>query len=159
MRRALYAATSGNSKKVIKEQVSKYEDETLSHELVPDECFALIIEILSTKELFFKPGIEAFLSNTYMDMERLTSVQKGELLGAASKHYNEYNRVEFCWVLCDLVARCYKQDVALQFFRGAFGGATYQGKEGVALGLDILARASGREPKLMKEIESILAAD
>jgi hypothetical protein len=134
----------------------KYEEVTLSHELVPDECIGLIIEILSVRELSSKPGMEDFLSNIYMDMKRLTSQQKKNLLSAASKHYGEYDRVEFCWVICDLVARSYPLDVALKFFRQVSNIATHQGEEGVALGLDILARASSREPNLMKEIEVII---
>ena len=156
VRRALYDAKDGKGRRDIKAQAVKYEEETLSHERVPDECFGLIVEILSVKELSTKPGVEDFLSNTYMDMKRLTSEQKEKLLDAASKHYGEYDRVEFCWVLCDLVARSYPQHVALNFFRQVSGTATHQGEEGVALGLDILGSASGQEPVLMKEIKAII---
>ena len=159
IRRALYEARGKGAGKILKTQASLYEDLTLAHELVPDECIDLIVEILSAKELSSKPGMEMFLVKTCSDMERLKESQRERLLSAVLAHYGEYDRVEFCWAICDLIARSYSQDVAIDLFRRVFPSATYQGKEGVALGLDIIARSSKRDPVLMKEIEKILGAD
>ncbi|MBB6248264.1 hypothetical protein [Rhodanobacter sp. A1T4] len=159
IRLALYENKTTGAKKFLERQASLYEDETLAHALVPNECVALIVEIVSVKELFSKPGIEIFLVKTYSDMDRLTEEQKKEILDAAYSHFHEYEFVEFCWVLCDLIARCYSRAEAMHFFRKVFDTASAQGKKGVALGLDIIYRTSQRDPNLKNEISKILKVE
>jgi|GEM_PF-3960564 len=156
IKQALYAITGKGARKAIKEQGIIFERETLSHNEFPEECLDLIIEILSVKELFAKPGMDHFLLTVTTDMPRLTSNQKQKLLKAVCDHYHQYADMEMCWLLGDMIARSYDQSVAMQVFRNLFDSATDQGKEGIALGLDVLARQSKREPQLMKEIDAIL---
>lgn len=157
LRQALYAATGKDAKKAIKDQAAIYEDITLSAEKFPDECLDLIIEILSVSELFTKPGIDIFLLKTSTDMYRLTGGQKQRLFDAICDHYGQYTDKDLCWLLGDLIARNYDRSTAMQAFRTLFNLATAQGKKGVALGLDVLAKQSKHDPQLMKEIEAILS--
>lgn len=156
IRQALYAAAGKGANKAIKEQAAAYEHITLSQEVFSDECLNLIVEILSVKELFSKPGIDAFLLKTSTDMYRLSTSQKQRLLDAICENYFQYTNMEMCWQLGDMIARSYDQATSMKAFQRLFESATDQGKEGIVLGLDILAKQSKRDPKLMKEIDAIL---
>lgn len=156
IKRALYEAAGKNTKKVIEEQASFFEDLALSSEGFPDYCVDVVIEVLSVRELHEKPGIEKFILNTSTDSHRLSGGQKHRLLDAAVHHYHEYTNQDFCWFLCDFIARSFDQESALSFFDRVFDSAREEGRKGVALGLDILARTSKLEPNLIRLIKAIL---
>jgi len=156
IKRALYEAAGKNAKSLIEEQASFFEDLALSSEVFPEYCIDVVIEILSVRELHEKPGMEKFILNTATDAHRLSDDQKNRLLSAAIHHYHEYLSQNFCWLLCDFIARSFDRERALSFFDRVFDGSLKEGKQGVALGLDILARSSKLEPKLMQRIKGIL---
>jgi hypothetical protein len=156
IRQALYAITGKGARKAIKEQGVLFERETLSHNEFPEECLDLIIEILSTEALLNKPGIDHFIVTITTDMSRLMHSQKQKLLKVICNHYHRYTDMEICWLLGDMIARSYDRSIAMQTFRKLFDSSTDQGKEGIALGLDVLARQSNHDPQLMTEIHSIL---
>jgi hypothetical protein len=156
IKRALYEATGKSAKKIIREQASFFEDLALTSEDFPEYCVDIVVEVLSVRELHEKPGIEKFILNTVTDSHRLSDGQKYRLLDAAVHHYREYTNQDFCWLLCDFIARSFDQESALIFFDRVFDSASEEGKQGVALGLDILARSSKLESSLMQRIEAIL---
>lgn len=156
IRRALRTASGKNTRKVLTEQCSAFEKETLSHHEFTDKCLDLIIEILSSKELFTKKGISCFLVTIATDLNRLTDKQKQRLLNTICDNYYQYCDMEMCWQLGDMIARSYDQHIAMQAFRNLFSNATDQGREGIVLGLDIIARQSKNDPQLIKEIKAIL---
>lgn len=156
VRQALYAASQKGARKAIREQAMELQRITHSCATYPDACLDLIVEILAVNELFSKSGIDIFVLDMITTMYRLSDSQKQRLLQAISDHYSEYADEEMCTLLGDLVARNYDQSTAMQTFKALFNSATDQGKEGIALGLDILARDSKRDPRVMKEIQAIL---
>ncbi|WP_192558460.1 hypothetical protein [Pseudomonas allokribbensis] len=156
---ALHAAAGKGARKVIAAQADIYENATLANEYFSDECLELITYILSTEDLFNKPGMHVFIVKIHTDMDILSDNQKQKLLDTVSLNYQRYNQTDLCWHLGDLIARCYDSNLAMNFFQHHFVSATPQGKEGIALGLDILARHSKRDPKIMKKIETILKGE
>ena len=156
IRQALYAAPETGGKKELKKQASDLESFTLACTEFPIEALNLIVEIISTKELFSKSGIDNFIVKLSTDMYRLSDDQKSILLTAICNKYSEYTELEWCWLLGDLIAGNYDASIAMQVFREIFPSATKEGKEGVALGLDVIYKQSGRDPKLEKEIKKIL---
>lgn len=153
---ALYEAEGKGARKLIKELASSCEDFALAQEVFPEECMDLIVEILSEERLFTKSGIDVFLLKTSTDMYRLSEGQKARLLKAIFENYSRYADIDMCWLLGDLIARSYDRLTVLSTFRSLFSTATNQGKEGIALGLDVLARQSMQDAPLMKEIDEIL---
>jgi len=156
IRQALYSATGPGASRIVKAQAAIYERITLSQEVFSDACLNLILEILSVEELFSKPGIEEFLLRISTGMYLLTANQKRQLLNVISANYSQYENIELCWLLGDMIARSWDQVTALQTFRRLFKSATDQGKEGIVLGLDIVAKHSKRDPFLMERIDAIL---
>jgi hypothetical protein len=156
IKRALYEAAGKNAKSLVEEQASFFEELALSSEGFPEYCVDVVVEVLSVRELHEKPGIDKFILNTSTDSHRLSDDQKHRLLEAAANHYHEYMNQDFCWLLCDFIARSFNQESALIFFDGVFDRAHKEGRQGVALGLDILARSAKLEPNLMRRIEVIL---
>lgn len=156
IKRALYEAAGKDAKSIIEEQASFFEDLALSSEEFPEYCVDVMVEVLSVRELNEKPGIDKFILTTSTDSHRLSDAQKDRLLDAAAHHYHEYASQDFCWLLCDFVARSFDQERSLSFFDGVFDRAHKVGRQGVALGLDILARSAKLEPNLVQRIENIL---
>lgn len=153
---ALYGTTGKDLKKLLGQLGRDYEHIALSSEELPDECVDLVCEILATEELFTKPGIDIFLLKISTDMHRLSEQQKLKLLRAITENYERYSKLEMCWRLGDLIARSYDRTVALDVFRSLFRKASDQGKEGLALGMDILVRQSKQDPQLIKQIDKIV---
>ncbi len=97
-----------------------------------------------------------FIVKTHTDMDIISDTQKTALLHTISTNYHQYTETDLCWHLGDLIARCYNPFLAINFFQNQFASATLQGKEGIALGLDIIARHSKRDPGIMKSIDRIM---
>lgn len=154
---ALYlAAEEKKQRKLVHKQADAYEDYLLNQQDFPNEALDLIIKILSDEKLFRLDGIDIFVLKIYTDMSRLSDNQKKRLLNSICENYEYYSNLDFCWQIGDLVARSYDQSTALQVFKRLFDSASDQGKEGIVLGLDILAKQSKRDPKLMNEVQNIL---
>ena len=155
IRKSIYN-THGRRKGFFATQVDLFRNITLEHRNFPAECLDLIIEILSVDQLFSQGGIYEFIMELYTDMPRLDELQRQQLLSAICENYPRYNDLELCLHIGDLVARCYDKQRALNTFRRLFPISTDHGKEGVALGLDVLRRYSGENLKLQAQIKSIL---
>lgn len=154
---ALHAANGKGARKSIAKQADIYENATLANEFFSEECLGFIVYLLSTEDLFNKPGIEIFIVKLATDMDIISDGQRKFLLDALGNNYHSYLNIELCWHLGDLVARHYDKGSAMRFFQQQFISATSQGKEGIALGLDILTRQSKRDPRVMKEVSRILS--
>jgi hypothetical protein len=152
---SLIAIADTGDQKRIRELASAYEDLCLAYEEFPDTAIDVITQILSEKTLFQKQGIEQFLSKTSTDMYRLNPNQKQWLLDTIVKHYSEYADIKLCWWLGDIIARGYDQKTALQTFAIIFNTASDQGKEGIALGLDVLTKQPEANDALLKSIKDI----
>ncbi|MFJ4143423.1 hypothetical protein [Pseudomonas sp. NPDC089734] len=156
VRLALYEVEGKGGRKKIRELATEYDRMTLGHEIFPEECLEFILELLSTEALFSKAGIDAFLIKLSTDMDKLSVQQKEKLLNVIRNNYCNYSDLELCWVVGDMVARYYDRKQAMNFFRDVFGSAGKAGKEGVVLGLDVVAKHSGRDAKVMQDIDNIL---
>jgi hypothetical protein len=138
------------------ELITEYNRLALGHDTFPQTCFDLIIEILSIEELFNKPGIDVFLMNISTDTERLSKERKQKLLDTIRDSYSKYANLEFCWIAGDMLARYFDREYVMYVFDTLFNKSTSEGKEGIALGLDIIAKHSKRDPNIMKKIDKIL---
>lgn len=153
---ALFGATGKDAKRLIKQLAVDCDDISLASLVYPDECIDLICEVLATGALFTKPGIDYFLHRTLTDMFRFSEQQKLRTLETITKNYERYSDLDTCWILGDLIARSYDRVVALDVFRSLFNKATDNGREGIALGLDVLVRLSKRDPQLIKQVHKII---
>lgn len=165
IRRAIYEAKGKNSKSVVREQASLYMESILETEDlssasgIPKPVFDLLIEILSVKELYEKPGIEDFMLGMATDTDWLSVNQKDMMYAAMLSNYEGYINQVFCWTICDFIARQFSFDKALSFFKEVIGTATEDGKRGVYLGLDILARYAKNHPDKKQQLDSLLKSN
>lgn len=156
LRTTVYAIPIGARRKVVHAWVREFEAVIGSSTLYLNAYIELAVEVFSVAELYRKPGMYSLVHLMYFDMYRMTAVQKERLLQALRDNYSGYDDLDFCWHTGDLIARCYEENVALAAFSAMFDSATPQGKEGVALGLDVLMRQPGRTPGLGKRVRRIL---
>lgn len=156
LRTSLYNIPDGARRKVVHAWVRQFEAVISANTLYLTAYVDLAVEVLSVAQLYRKPGMYSLLQMLHMDMDRMTAAQKDRLLQALRDHYSGYDDLDLCWRTGDLIARCYDEPVALAAFSAMFDSATAQGKEGVALGLDVLMRQPGRAPDLSGRVRRIL---
>jgi hypothetical protein len=156
IRHALYDKGIRHTKKYLDLLAKRYRDINLENDAIPDKNWSLILDILSIDKLFSQRGIEIFIVEAYTDMYKTNSAQKEAMLTCIKEHYHQYNNIELCWVVCDLVARCYGESTSFEVFQSLFASSTQNGKEGVVLGLDILLRRSDVDNGLKRKIDLVL---
>ncbi|RFB80932.1 hypothetical protein [Methylovirgula sp. 4M-Z18] len=79
LRGALFS-DSERGRKSFDTLIRLYRGISLSSAALPDECFEIIIDILSSDKLFSKNGIDSFVMELSTDMGRLTEQQKFALM-------------------------------------------------------------------------------
>lgn len=156
LKQALYEKGSSKGSKELKKLAKAYDQMTLGYDFYPDECLDLIIEILTVEELFMRPGMDSFLLRFSTDIERLTALQKRKLLDVIIKNYSKYRSLDFCWVIADTIARQYEPHSAIYAFDQTAMSSTIQGKEGIALGLNILSKHKELDDSLKNKIKKIM---
>lgn len=158
LRTALYAIPADARRRVVHGWVSEFEAVISASSLYLPAYVDLAVEVLSVAQLYRKPGMYSLLQMLHMDMDlgRMTSAQQDRVLQTLRDHYGGYDDLDLCWRTGDLIARCYDEQVALAAFSVMFDSATAQGKEGVALGLDVLMRQPGRALDLASRVRRIL---
>ena len=119
---------------------NQFGEATLGGSEFSEKGFSLIIEILSVDALFSKKGIWVFILQINGDEQRFSAAQKARILAAISMNYARYDDLEFCWTTCDLIARWFDETIALNTFRDLDAKATLSGREGIALGRDVILR-------------------
>lgn len=147
----------GGAKKILAE-AKKFDDLISHYESIPDAFFGLWLDIFSDAELYNKSGMHIFALNLQVCMYAVSETQKESAFHAIMDHYSDYNNLETCWHVGDLIARCYETQKAFDFFKKLFPISTAQGREGIALGLDVLGRQD-KSTKSKKMIEQILRGD
>ncbi|WP_455894232.1 hypothetical protein [Pseudomonas palmensis] len=155
IRQSICEAVGKGSRKTLLNLAAEFEMAELMSSDISDEAFEFILDLLSSEELFNRPGMSAFLVNISFDMNKFSLTQKAQMLSAVQLNYSRYSDLEFCWVLCDIVARNYERSVALKAFGDLVNDATSEGRKGIALGLDAIAKQSKRDSNTMTEIEKV----
>ncbi len=90
------------------------------------------------------------------DFYKFSEDQKRELFNVLFEEFLGYNDLKLYWAVCDIIARNYEKAEALRFFRENYRVASAAGREGIKLGLDIIAHRSQGEPSVAAEIAAIL---
>ena len=147
----------GGTKKILAE-AKKFDDLISDHKNIPDAYFGLWLDIFSDPDLYNKQGIHVFIMNLQICMYATSDNQKESALHTIVSHYSNYRNLDTCWHVGDLIARCYETQKALNCFKLLFPISTEQGREGIALGLDVLGRQDKSE-KTKKMIEQILRSN
>ncbi|MNF78360.1 hypothetical protein D3C85_824120 [compost metagenome] len=155
LRQGLYEK-GGKESRALEELAKAYDQMTLGYDFYPDECLDLIFEILTVEELFMRPGMDSFLLRFSTDIERLSASQKSKLLDIIVNNYNKYRSLDFCWVISDIIARQYEPSSAIYAFNRIAKSSTTQGKEGIALGLNILSKHKELDDFLKNNIKDIM---
>lgn len=155
LRQVLYGQDGNKGSKALRKLSNMYDQMTLGHDPYPDKCLDLIFEILSVEELFMRPGMDSFILRFSTDIERLSPSQKSKLLEVIANNYHNYRILDFCWVVADIIARQYEPSSAINLFNRAAKTSTRQGKEGIALGLNILSKHKDLDESLKNNISKI----
>lgn len=155
IRHELLEVSGKGARKKLLGAAKAFDDLLSQHEQVPDGCFALWLEIFSQQALYNKPGMHIFFLNLQVCMHALSPAQKHQALTTIRSAYSGYTELQTCWFVGDLVARCYGKDEAFAFFKALFAISTPQGREGLALGLDVLRRQH-KDERSLRLIEQIL---
>lgn len=164
IRRAIYDAKGKGLRSIIKKQAYLYMDliletENLSVETgIPQSIFDLLVEILSVKELYEKPGMDGFMVGMATDAVWLSADQKSLMYAAMLANYGGYGREEFCWTICDFIARQFPFEKAMDFFEAVSDSATDNGRQGIRLGLSVLSRYAGNDPGKERRMASLLTS-
>lgn len=153
----LKISKKGGAKKIFAE-AKRFDDLISNFENIPDAYFSLWLDILSDPELCNKQGMHVFIMNLQICMYAISEDQKESALRAILSHYANYNNLDTCWHVGDLIARCYEMQKALSCFKILFPVSTEQGRKGIALGLDVLRRQD-ESATSKKMIEQILRGD
>ncbi|MFJ4344795.1 hypothetical protein [Pseudomonas sp. NPDC089401] len=153
----LSAISGKGAKKKILAEAKRYDDIISSYSEIPDSCFSLWLDIFSTADLYNKPGMHIFYLNLQVCMYAVTREQKNKALKVLRSNYQNYAVIETCWHVGDLIARCYDINDAVRFFEDLFPLSTPEGREGVALGLDVI-RMQKKDPDFKGVIARILSS-
>jgi len=111
---------------------------------------------MSTAELFSKKGAPEFFFTLMNDFYKFDEKQKTRLFDTISENFLLYKDVKLTWVVCDIIARNYDQADALGFFREYYPRAGAPGRDGIALGLDIIAYRHAGEQRIATAVAAIL---
>ena len=138
----LETAVSAGSKSGLKEVLAEFNAKIIASRSLPICCQSLIEAILSRSSFYNVVGIEEFfvilLSPPYLIREDIEE----SISRLIKENYIYYKNVEFCWVICDIIARQFDRDHAYELLHFLANLPSDPGQEGAALGLDILAQAS-----------------
>ena len=124
---------------------------TLGHE-ISDEILDLLNDIFIYRNIYSKDEANKLVFEIRINILRLNSVQKNDLLLCIIENYSHYENLEFCWTVGDMIARSYEPDVALKTFGMLSISPSKSGSAGIMLGLDILQLNSVSERFLAEEI-------
>jgi hypothetical protein len=158
IRRDIYSSEVGGERKRIRRAGALFREVLLFAEDFPPDCLSLILEIVSNKEVFHKSGIDFFFGEMMTDVLRLNDEQKVILLESLRQNYSWYDDLDICWMVGDLVARNYPVQSALAFFEAVAKTAAPQGREGIALGLDVIYKNNKNDNLVLNKAKSILKA-
>lgn len=146
--------------KKIRRQLSQLGDayENLLFELggTSEDSVRFILSVISNAGICNKSGADVFVLKISTEFFCMNEQQKQSVYDALFEMYREYDDLDFCWVVGDLISRNFNKQQALRFFKEQYSVATYNGREGIALGLDVIARQDGRSQEMNSTIRKIL---
>lgn len=132
---AFYKASKSRDTKLLQDIFYFYIDRSASY---PQEALELLEEILATKQLFTKKGINKFFIENIIFLYKLSNVQKEKLLNAICTHYSQYENSSFCETLCETISDMYGTVKAVEIFSQLYLPASTDGKNGIILHCDSL---------------------
>ncbi|MFJ4345588.1 hypothetical protein [Pseudomonas sp. NPDC089401] len=152
----LQAATGKKVRKEASKLTDEYEHMLTIYEGTCEDSVEFLLSVFRDKDLCDKPGVDMFAMMAGNELFLMSDAQKKSIYSTLRNMYQNYNNLDFCWVVGDLIARNYERKEAMDFFSSEFPKSTHNGKEGIALGLDIIARQEGRSAEVNKMIDRIL---
>jgi len=148
----LESASDKGLARAIKHAAEKYDELMLEHELVPDEGFDFLLQVLSSSRVAKARGIEHFLLEVNVDFCKYTADQQTRLLRSlivnAGCFADELGRHS----IGDLIARAYPAQVAFNALEGLAQGSPFE-KHVAFVGLDVLAVQLPVESPLYKSVD------
>ncbi|AVD88651.1 hypothetical protein C4Q26_16535 [Pseudomonas sp. SWI44] len=153
---ALQKADGKKIRKEVAQLADRYEKLLFEIDGTSDESVDFMLSIFSDERLFNKPGMDIFVLKAGTEFFCMTDEQKSKIYNALLNAYHKCSNLDYCWATGDLIARNFNRKCALHFFSQTFVCATKNGKEGIALGLDVIARQEGRNQQVKEIIARIL---
>ncbi len=105
---------------VFQKVVDSYEDDLLECEEFPPSYFEFVVDQLSLKEVFTKPGLWNFLMVLSTEQGKLQPQHYGALADCFLRNYQAYEDTDLCLAVCDFVARNYSTPEA-RYLLGKLG--------------------------------------
>lgn len=83
----------------------EFENDLLECEVLPNNYFKIIIELLSNEKYYNKPGVWNFVLVLNNIMDSIEESQVKELIGVFLDNFKNYKNKELSFSVCDFVAR------------------------------------------------------
>lgn len=146
-----------NGSKALRHCYERIEREILSSDHYPSGAIEVFSSVLSDPSIFNRDDISDFIFMMMSDMYAMSDLEKNKILELLCFNYSEYQVEKTCLIVCDAVARNYDSKRAFEALSNMLLSAKcIAGKRGAALGLDVVAKNSSGDAKLVGAIKSLL---
>lgn len=121
----------------------------------PQAAVDFVVAVFASSTLCDKPGMSRLLEEVGWEFHRYDDTQKQQIYRALCDTYPQYQNGEFCWRVCDLVARQYTTHQAMNFFAHQSEAATGEGRQGIDAGLKVIAGRERHSRNVMAQIQQL----
>ena len=108
----LLNSPSKKSENVYQRVADAFEDDLLEFDDFPPKYFDFVLELLSDKDFYSKPGLWNFLLVIGTESHKLERSHYEKLSNTISESYGEYIDEDLCLAVCDFIARNYDYEEA-----------------------------------------------
>ncbi|WP_157845905.1 hypothetical protein [Kiloniella litopenaei] len=104
------------TKKYLEDIAFELEMESLGAPVMPDDIFALYVELFEDISFCLKKGSYHFVASLYSKVNKLSDSQKNQLLDIFVVNFSQYDGLDFRLWVCSFIAKCYSNETALGVF-------------------------------------------
>ena len=104
--------------KYLEDIAFELEMESLGFPVMPDDIFALYVELFDDMSFCDKKGSYHLVASLYSKVGKLSDSQKNQLLDIFVVNFSQYDGLDFRLWVCSFIAKCYSSETALGVFEG-----------------------------------------
>ncbi|WP_085907611.1 hypothetical protein [Kiloniella majae] len=105
-----------NANKYLEDIAFELEMESLGFSIMPDDIFALHVELFEDVFFFHKKGAYNFIVGLYSKVDKLSESQKNQLLEIFVINFSQYDGYDFRLWICSFIAKCYSSETTISVF-------------------------------------------
>ncbi|MCG8292038.1 hypothetical protein [Pseudomonas entomophila] len=121
----------------------------------PQLAVDFVVAVFASCTLCDKPGMSHLVAQVGWEFHRYDDAQKQQIYRVLCDTYSHYQNGEFCWRVCELVARQYTSRQAMDFFKRQSKAATGEGRQGINAGLQVMARNEQHNRSMLAQIQQL----